>query len=780
MDRILTAGFLLALLAGAPLPAGADTVAAFDSPGTPYLLGAHVPPPTLPPEVVAGGGPHGSFLRIAHDFPPCLAEAGACPLNNNTASFELSDPGPTCAISVEFDFRITAGQNGRADGLGFSLLDTGVHGRAGAVGPPCPLFVAEEPTFERSLGLGFDVYQSAHPPPGAGCPPGPVPAPEPDANHVSIHFGDGPPVASIDAGAVDLASGGWIHAEIEVDTVAGTVDVALTPEGGSPVLIASGLPVPGLEPYEARVHFGGRSGGLSADHDLDDVHVTFTPCPPERVGEWSEAAPWPLVAVHAHLLPTGEVMFWDRHDVADGDPRAQGGESGAGGHGDGAEEPLGIVVPRLWNPVTGQLAMAAAPPFDLFCSGHTFLADGRLFVAGGHVVDGVGLADAATYDPFEDSWTDLPDMSAGRWYPTATTLADGDVLVVSGDDGQNERNLLPEVWDVDRRAWRPLGGALQQLPLYPFMFQLPDGRALAAGPQPTARALDPAGAGSWTPIAVSNAGLRNYGSAVMLADGRVLLIGGVEFPPTPTCELLDPAALAPTWAATGSMSFARRQLNATLLPDGTVLATGGSSAAGFNEASGEVLSAELYDPATGEWSLLAAAGVRRLYHSTALLLPDARVLTAGGGHPPAAGGDASHFDFEIYSPPYLFRGPRPVLSAAPERVFYGEPFTVSTPAPGTIADVTWLRPASVTHAFDQNQRIHRLAFTPIAGGLEITPPAEPARCPPGYHMLFLIDGDGVPSEARFVRVLARTIFADGFESGDPSAWSRAVSPAAPR
>jgi len=746
----LAAGAALATLAVSPAvpPAAAGTIQDFDAGGTAYLLGQQANPPA--PAVLPGGGANGDFLRLAFDT--------ASPPNLGSADFERTDPGPACAISAGFDFRITPG-SGRADGLGFALLDAGVFGPAGVVPPPPPFFVPEEPNFVRSLGFGFDVYQNLEPG-------------DPDANHVSIHF-DGAPVAMIDAGSVDLGSGGWIHAEIEVDAVAGTVGVALTPEGGAPVLIATDLPVAGLAPYESRVHFGARSGGLAADHDLDNVAVAFTPCPPARVGQWSEVTSWPLVAIHAHLLPTGEVMFWDRHDVGDGDPRASEG-TGESAHGGGGEEPLGIIVPRLWDPVTGDLRLAAEPPFDLFCSGHALLADGRLFVAGGHVVDNVGLADAAIYDPFADAWTDLPDMAAGRWYPTVTPLGDGDVLVVSGNITAGDRARMPEVWDVDRGAWRPLGGALETQPLYPFMLLLPDGRVLAAGPQTAAEALDTAGAGSWSSVAGSSGGFRDYGSAVALADGRVLLVGGVQTPPTATAELLDPAAPSPAWAFTGAMSFPRRQLNATLLPDGTVLATGGTGAFGFNDPAGEVLSAEVYDPASGEWSLLAAGAVRRIYHSTAVLLPDARVLVAGGGHPPGPGGDASHYDHEIYSPPYLFRGPRPVLAAAPARAYYGEPFTVATPDPGAVADVTWLRPASVTHAFNMNQRINRLAFTPVAGGLEITPPANPAACPPGHYMLFLLDGQGVPSEAKFVQVLPRTAFADGFESRDLSAWSQAV------
>jgi hypothetical protein len=246
-------------------------------------------------------------------------------------------------------------------------------------------------------------------------------------------------------------------------------------------------------------------------------------------------------------------MFWDRHDVADGDPRAN--EGVGAGTGDAAhaagEEPLGTIVPRLWNPVTGELRLAAAPPFDLFCSGHALLADGRLFVAGGHVADNVGLADAAIYDPFADAWTDLPDMAAGRWYPTVTPLADGDVLVVSGDITLGNRARMPEIWDLDRGAWRPLGGALKTQPLYPFMLLLPDGRVLSAGPQTAAEALDTAGAGSWSPLATSAGGHRDYGSAAALADGRVLIVGG-DASPTATAELLDPPSPARCRSRAGS------------------------------------------------------------------------------------------------------------------------------------------------------------------------------------------------------------------------------------
>src|SRR6187402_1896630 len=125
---------------------------------------------------------------------------------------------------------------------------------------------------------------------------------------------------------------------------------------------------------------------------------------PTLKGEWSAVQTWPSVSVHASLLPTGKVMFYSYSDDA-----------------------------RLWDPSTGSIVTAAHAGYNLFCSGLTLLADGKLFVAGGHISNNVGLNDASIYDPQANTWARQPDMNAGRWYPTTTTLTDGSVLVVSGD-----------------------------------------------------------------------------------------------------------------------------------------------------------------------------------------------------------------------------------------------------------------------------------------------------------------------------------------------------------
>ena len=264
--------------------------------------------------------------------------------------------------------------------------------------------------------------------------------------------------------------------------------------------------------------------------------------------------------------------------------------------------------------------------------------------------------------------------------------------------------------------------------------------------------LDPRGEGQWTPVSASNYGRRDYGSAVMYRPGQVLILGGSDPPdgaPTPTAEVIDLTRPAPTWRFTGPMTHARRQFNATLLPDGSVLATGGTSAAGFSDPAGAVRAAEVWDPTTEAWSVLASNQVTRVYHSTTLLLPDGRVLHSGSGD---GVGLPRELNAELFSPPYLFRGPRPSIDSAPEAVAYSQEFFVATPDAPRVVRATLVRLGSVTHGFDQNQRFLEVSFQRAAGGLMVTAPASGRLAPPGHYLMFVINEKGVPSPGRIVRI----------------------------
>jgi hypothetical protein len=426
-------------------------------------------------------------------------------------------------------------------------------------------------------------------------------------------------------------------------------------------------------------------------------------------GQWSKLNNLPLVPVHDHLLPDGKVMLWGRDAAGD---------------------------LQSWDPVTQSIGRVTRAGYDLFCAGHAFMADGRLFVAGGHIVDFVGLAKASIYNPATNAWTTVPDMNAGRWYPSVTTLANGDSLVVSGQiDTTVGVNTLPQVYQAATNTWRDLTGAQLSQGLYPMMFVLPNGGVIDVGPTHLTRYLDTTGTGAWVWVGIRNFGWRDYGSAVMYEPGKVLIAGGAD-PPTATAEVIDMNVAAPAWRSVASMKVARRHLNTTLLPDGTVLATGGTSGPGHNNTTTAVFSAELWNPATEAWTTLASATVPRLYHSSALLLPDGRVMITGGdGYP----------DVEVFSPPYLFKGARPSMSGVPAAIAYGQQFSVQSPDASGIAKVTLIRLPSVTHAFDQNQRLNALQFTKGTGTVDMTAPANANLAPPGHYMLFIVNGNGVPS-----------------------------------
>jgi galactose oxidase len=437
------------------------------------------------------------------------------------------------------------------------------------------------------------------------------------------------------------------------------------------------------------------------------------------VGEWSAPAPWPIVALHLHLLFNGKVLAWGKF----GDP-------------------------YIWDPATNTFT-AKAVGSNLFCSGHAMTSTGQLFVAGGHISDAHGLPDANLYDPASATWTSLPPMSHGRWYPTVTELPNGQFLVTGGKDQNGLTVTIPELWTGT--AWKELTTAARSFPYYPRNFVAPNSKIFYAGEQRTTRYFNPLGTGSWGKVTDRLYGTRDYGSAVMYLPGKILYVGGGRT--TATAETIDLNVAAPVWKWTGSMAYPRRHLNATVLPTGEVLVTGGTRGTSFNEISMGVRVAEIWDPATGVWSQLASNAVNRGYHATSVLLPDGRVLHAGSGDALDENGNPypDEKNGELYSPPYLFKGPRPTITSAPADRWYGGLITVKTPAPAAITKVSLIAIGSATHAFDSNQRFLWLTFTRTSTALNVKAPTK-NLAPPGYYMLFILDGNGVPSVGRMIRL----------------------------
>jgi hypothetical protein len=678
--------------------------------GTPYTstqIGTSNPP------VVMGGGPGGAnFLRLLST----IGNAGT-----NTIAFQRTDPGAFNQIVADFDFRMNPG-TGQGEGMGFALLNTVTYDRFGGVAGP-----AEEPNFTGSLGIGFDIHADGG---------------EINGNHVSVHFNNAK-VAEVDAGAIALAGNQWIHAHIVVRPGFGLSDVSvsLTPSStGVPVDLIVNQAVAGLQPYESRVYFAARdSGGQTADHDLANVQVTST-SDPALFGKWGGILNYPIVPIHSTLLTTGKIICWDR---------AWAGTD---------------TIPRLIDvatldipPGNVSLTQAAHPGFEIFCSGHSVTAEGKLFVAGGHNgSDGNGLDTTFTYDGATNVWTRLPDMlTGGRWYPSVCKLADGSMIVMAGNKtnatGANTTIQKMTFNGAGSGTWTTLTGASRTLLCFPMLHLAPNGKLFQSGPEKTGGFLDTTGTGSWSFIN-SIKGTRDYGCSILYDTGKVLLVGGGTFEaggrPTSSAEVIDLTAASPAWRLVGSMAYQRRQCNALVLPDGTVLVTGGTASPGFADPAGSVLPAELWDPGTETFRMLAGMNVDRGYHHETILLPDGRVLSQGTGH----GGGVDTFNGEVFSPPYLFKGARPALSGVPARVVYGAGFSVTSIDAASVTGVSLMAVTSVTHATNYNQRIVRPSFTAGVNQISITTPSDPNICPPGPYLLFLLNSAGVPSVGQFISV----------------------------
>ena len=365
------------------------------------------------------------------------------------------------------------------------------------------------------------------------------------------------------------------------------------------------------------------------------------------------------------------------------------------------------------------------------------------------------------YDPATDSFTDVENMAHGRWYPTVTTLGDGRVMTFSGLTETGATNTTVEIY-TPGSGWSPEYPAGWTPPLYPRMHLLTDGTVFYSGSGGGSRIFNPS-TKTWSAVVANTnySGTRTYGTSVLLpltpGNGykpRVMIMGGGN-PATNTTEIIDLSAPTRQWQLGPLMSQPRIEMNATILPNGTVLAMGGSK--NDEDATTASLNADLYDPAAGTTGAFSSAGSNvypRLYHSNALLLPDATVLLVGGN--PQRGSYEQHI--EIYSPAYLFNADntaatRPTIdSVTPGTLSYGGGFQVQTSNAADISSVVLVRPGAPTHAFDMDQRLVALSFTAGSGVLNVTAPPNGNVAPPGYYMLFIMNSAGVPSVATFVRL----------------------------
>ncbi|OYW76560.1 MAG: hypothetical protein B7Z37_08170 [Verrucomicrobia bacterium 12-59-8] len=474
-------------------------------------------------------------------------------------------------------------------------------------------------------------------------------------------------------------------------------------------------------------------------------------------GIWSEVIPWtPHIPTSGAMLPDGRLLTFasnQRTTFPDG-PQ--------------------FTYAAVWDPATGLFTEINNGRHDMFCGGLSLLQDGRLLVNGGNGINGT-TALASLFDWRTNEWVPAQTMADGRWYNTSIALPNGEVLTAGGNGGANGNGTI-EQWNASF-GWRRMSGinwqAVANPPIanaietnwHPFFLVAPDGRVAHFGPHQSLNWITATGTGVMTAAGASIPGTHypKQGAWAMYAPGKVVVAGGLTAVDNGLVVnkafTVDLNGATPVVAATAPMANARSFSNSVMLPNGEVMVVGGNTSGQFFSDLGAVFTPEIWNPTTGQWRGVADMSVPRNYHSLAMLLPDGRVWSGGGG----LSGDAltDHQDAQVFTPPQLFNGDgtpavRPVITAAPDRIGPASVFTVN--ASNGVQYFSAISMSGLTHSVSTGLRHVRFTHTnPSEGVYAVTAPPSINVLTPGYWMMFAVDANGVWSVSRIIQVTNSTL-----------------------
>lgn len=488
------------------------------------------------------------------------------------------------------------------------------------------------------------------------------------------------------------------------------------------------------------------SAALSLPTTLDVAHADNV------VGAWESPAAnnWPLIAVHAALTPDGRVLTYGTWSIINGQ--------------NNPAQQTGYFKYDIWDPATGlggsHLTLDSARDTDIFCSSQVILPQsGSIFIAGGDNWTGTGTTNTGNnnsniFRPVDNTLyretitgqpTQFKNMNRARWYSSSTALTNGEIYIQGGNGGGDR----PEVRDLNGN-FRLLSNVNTSslAATFPRNFLAPDGRVFGYDTNGNMYYVNTAGTGQLTAAGQFTSSYAGWtSSAAMYRPGKVLQMGGNSN----GSVVIDITGPQPVVTPVNQLMSSKRQwVSATVLADGRVLATGGSSA--DNTLNDVNTSAEIWNPANGTWTVGPSGSRARLYHSGALLLPNGSVLVTGGGAP----GPLQNLHSEIYYPSYLYSAPnvfaaRPSIVTAPDTLEIGVDFSMGVGA-ADVRRLTFVKTGSVTHSVNMDQRFIELPFTSSNGTLFVQMTDKVTDMPPGYYLMFAFNQSGVPSHAKIVRV----------------------------
>jgi galactose oxidase len=464
---------------------------------------------------------------------------------------------------------------------------------------------------------------------------------------------------------------------------------------------------------------------------------------------WTPLKTLTLVPVAAAHLPNGKLLFWSAFDRFN-----FGGDQGQ-------------TYTTLFNPatLTASETLVTNTGHDMFCTGIANLPDGRIHVSGGSSSQKTSL-----YNPNSNSWSVAATMNIARGYQGSVTLSDGSVLTYGGSWSGGLGGKNGEVW-TENGGWRQVANLADSELLtadaagifrsdnHGWFFSVGNGRVFHAGPSQTMHWLNTVDSGSVTAIStLRGGGDAMNGNAVMYDVGRILTLGGAssyeDSPAMSTANVLDIRTDAVDVRPVAPMAFARAYHSSVVLPSGQVVVIGGQGLPRPFTEDQAVLRPELWDPRTEKFTQLVAMAVPRVYHSVALLLPDARVLTGGGGL--CGSCTVNHPDVQILTPPYL-RNPdgttavQPKIVGAPAQAALGSALSVTTDGP--VVAFSLIRMSSITHSVNNEQRRVPVSFSATSNtAYSVNVPSDAGVVLPGYWMLFAMTENGVPSKAAIVQL----------------------------
>lgn len=477
-------------------------------------------------------------------------------------------------------------------------------------------------------------------------------------------------------------------------------------------------------------------------------------------GMFSRPVDLGVMPIHMSLLPDGRVFYFgstgkDLQNVAR----------------QGAHQTL-----ALWNPAQGLTGGHEVFPntisIDMFCTAFVLQFDGsKVLMFGGDTRSpraNAGIEDVTEFSPAEKAVKrSNAVMQKKRWYATATTLPNGDIYIQGGRDRQmgdpTGGDMHPEVSfrrpDGSQGMRLLTNAATDHLVYwYPRNFVAPNGLIFGYDGPGRMYWVDPAGAGRITNLGLlpPEVARGTDSTATMFEPGRILQFGGSQGA-NKRAHIIDIRGATPQFTETGSLAYQRGHGISTVLPNGHVLATGGARFGNAVDRGEVAYEAEIWNPRTGVWTVGARAEHFRLYHSSALLLPDGTVMVGGGGLP----GPARHLNMEVFFPPYLFTSggrlaTRPTITRAPTVMDLSRGYLVNVDVGPNrrVARMALVRSGSASHSFNNDQRFLELAFAAAAtpGAFTVHAPRSAADAPPGMYMLFALDDAGVPSVAAMVRL----------------------------